>query len=176
VSSLHWFRLCFTYHDGSVLFASIYRFTTIMSFDMADTTGTLAVACTWCVIEIAAGIISACLPTLRPLMVLVSSQFASTLTPSGGNGTTGAGRSGNSDLIAIGGTGAPRGQPFRRLWDGHSYDMNTVANHTQLVPMMFLSPVATQSHWRVSNHQQKCTGKMSRRGHNICCQRLGRIG
>jgi hypothetical protein len=102
-----------------------------MAFDMADTTGTLAVACTWCVIEIAAGIISACLPTLRPLMVLVSSQFGSTLTPSGGNGTTGAGRSGNSDLIAIGGTGAPRGQPFRRLGDGHSYDINTVANHTQ---------------------------------------------
>jgi hypothetical protein len=102
-----------------------------MAFDMADTTGTLAVACTWCVIEIAAGIISACLPTLRPLMVLVSSQFGSTLTPSGGNGTTGAGRSGNSDLIAIGGTGAPRGQPFRRLGDGHSDDMNTVANHTQ---------------------------------------------
>jgi len=64
-------------------------------------------------------------------MVLVSSQFGSTLTRSG-KGTTGAGRSGNTDLITIGGTGGPRGQPFRRLGDGYTYDMDTVANHTQV--------------------------------------------
>jgi hypothetical protein len=114
---------------SSVLFASIYRFTTIMAFDMADTTGTLAVACTWCVIEIASGIISACLPTLRPLVMMVSSQFGSTMGRSG-KGSSGGGHSGKTDLVTIGGTGGKRGQPFRRLEDGYIYDMDTVATRT----------------------------------------------
>ncbi|KAI9726853.1 MAG: hypothetical protein M1834_001485 [Cirrosporium novae-zelandiae] len=62
----------------SVVFASIYRFTTIFQFESSDMTWTLATACTWCVIETATGVISACLPTLRPLMRVVSSKFAST--------------------------------------------------------------------------------------------------
>jgi hypothetical protein len=113
----------------SVLFASIYRFTTIMAFDVADTTGTLAVACTWCVIEIASGISSACLPTLRPLMVLVSSQFGSTMGRSG-KGSTGGGRSNNTELITIGGTGGKRVQPFKRLEEGYAYGTDTLATRT----------------------------------------------
>ncbi|KAJ2904777.1 hypothetical protein MKZ38_007133 [Zalerion maritima] len=70
--------LCFMFLLGSfVLFASIYRFTTIMQFDTADTTWTLATACTWCVVEAACGVISSCLPTLRPIMVKFSTQFGS---------------------------------------------------------------------------------------------------
>ncbi|OJJ96610.1 hypothetical protein ASPACDRAFT_46780 [Aspergillus aculeatus ATCC 16872] len=53
----------------------------------ADTTWTLAKACTWCLIECASGIISACLPTLRPLFVALSSKFASSIGVSGGRTT-----------------------------------------------------------------------------------------
>ncbi|KAF2845690.1 hypothetical protein T440DRAFT_472469 [Plenodomus tracheiphilus IPT5] len=114
---------------GFVLFASIYRFTTIMQFDIADTTGTLAEACTWCVVEVACGIISACLPTLRPLMLLVSSQFSSTQNRSGKRSTTG-GRSHNTELITIGGTGSKRNQDFKRLGDDYDGQGGVVVTHT----------------------------------------------
>ncbi|KAG9189276.1 hypothetical protein G6011_06144 [Alternaria panax] len=108
-----------------VLFASIYRFTTIMQFDMADTTGTLATACTWCVVEVASGIISACLPTLRPLMLLVSSQFSSTRNRSGKGSATG-GRSHNTELITIGGTGSKRNQDFKRLKSAYNVHSDVI--------------------------------------------------
>ncbi|KAF9875567.1 integral membrane protein [Colletotrichum karsti] len=115
--------LCFMFLlGGFVLFASIYRFTTIMQFELTDTTWTLATACTWCVVECACGVISACLPTLRPLMVKVSSQFGSIATKynlsggqSGGRATK-MGSRGPTELMTIGGTGgksADRG--FKRL-------------------------------------------------------------
>lgn len=112
-----------------VLFASIYRFTTIMQFDMADTTGTLATACTWCVVEVATGIISACLPTMRPLMLLVSSQFSSTRNRSGQGSATG-GRSQKTELVTIGGTGSKRNQDFRRLKNDYDVHSNVIATHT----------------------------------------------
>jgi len=112
-----------------VLFASIYRFTTIMQFDMADTTGTLATACTWCVVEVATGIISACLPTMRPLMLLVSSQFSSTRNRSGQGSATG-GRSHKTELVTIGGTGSKRNQDFRRLKNDYDVHSNVIATHT----------------------------------------------
>jgi hypothetical protein len=115
--------------DYSVLFASIYRFTTIMQFDMADTTGTLATACTWCVVEVASGIISACLPTLRPLMLLVSSQFSSTQNRSGKGSATG-GRSHKTELVTIGGTGNKSNQNFRRLKNDYDVYSDAVATHT----------------------------------------------
>lgn len=107
----------------SVLFASIYRFTTLMQFDMADTMGILARACTWCVVEIACGIISACLPTLRPLMLLVSSQFNSTRNRSSKGVSTlysSGGRSCDTELVTIGGTGGKRDQKFERLGDDNA--------------------------------------------------------
>ena len=101
-----------------------------MAFDMTDTTGTLATACTWCVVEVASGIISACLPTLRPLMLIVSSQFSSTRNRSGkGASTTGGagGRSHKTDLVTIGGTGNKRNQDFRRLKDDYELHTNVIA-------------------------------------------------
>ncbi|KAK8081124.1 hypothetical protein PG997_008942 [Apiospora hydei] len=110
--------LLFMFLLGSfVLFASIYRFTTIMQWQVADTTWTLAEACTWCVVESACGVISACLPTLRPVMTKISSQWGS-LNSSRKNGTrtTGAGKSGlrsglgfgTESRAAAGETGAAR--------------------------------------------------------------------
>ncbi|PYI21865.1 hypothetical protein BO99DRAFT_51725 [Aspergillus violaceofuscus CBS 115571] len=76
-----------------VVFTSAYRFSTLFQFEPADTTWTLAKACTWCLIECASGIISGCLPTLRPLFVALSSTFASSVGASGARttGTEGKG-------------------------------------------------------------------------------------
>ncbi|KAF3396161.1 hypothetical protein F1880_007287 [Penicillium rolfsii] len=62
-----------------VVFTSAYRFSTLFEFQPADTPWTLAKACTWCLIECASGIISACMPTLRPLFVMISSRFSSSI-------------------------------------------------------------------------------------------------
>ncbi|KAK8043153.1 hypothetical protein PG994_013636 [Apiospora phragmitis] len=108
--------LLFMFLLGSfVLFASIYRFSTIMQFQIEDTTWTLAEACTWCVVESACGVISACLPTLRPVMMKISSQWGS-LNSSRRNGTQTTGKDGKSSsgmgskggfgVATIGGTGA----------------------------------------------------------------------
>ncbi|EKG15209.1 hypothetical protein MPH_07543 [Macrophomina phaseolina MS6] len=117
VTPLEFSFACLT--ASSVLFASIYRFTTIMQFQVSDTTWTLATACTWCVVEVASGIISACLPTLRPLMKMVSSQFGSSKSRS--KGSTQPLSRGNTELITIGGTGGKRSQNgdrhFKRLED-----------------------------------------------------------
>ncbi|RFN44925.1 hypothetical protein FIE12Z_10820 [Fusarium flagelliforme] len=94
-----------------VLFASIYRFTTIMQFDPVDTTWTLATACTWCVVEVACGTIALCLPTLRPLMLMVSSKFESI----GSRNETGKGKI-PTELVTIGGTGGKTGV-FQRIND-----------------------------------------------------------
>lgn len=50
-----------------VVFASIFRFSTLFRFDADDVTGTLAMSNLWCTIECACGIISVCLPTLGPV-------------------------------------------------------------------------------------------------------------
>lgn len=118
--------LCAFLLGSFVLIASIYRFTTIMAFNMMDTTGkflcrarwprhsltcqpagTLATACTWCVVETGCGVICACLPTLRPLAKKVSSQFSSTGNKSS-RSRTGAASRGPNELVTIGGTGGSK--------------------------------------------------------------------
>ncbi|KAJ6045521.1 uncharacterized protein N7446_012385 [Penicillium canescens] len=65
-----------------VVFTSAYRFSTLFEFQRIDTPWTLAKACTWCLVECSSGIISACMPTLRPLFVMLSSKFASSISTS----------------------------------------------------------------------------------------------
>ncbi|KAJ5799070.1 uncharacterized protein N7518_001138 [Penicillium psychrosexuale] len=60
-----------------VVFTSAYRFATIFGFDPTDIAWTLGRSCTWCVVESSTGVISACMPTLRPLFMIVSSKFSS---------------------------------------------------------------------------------------------------
>ncbi|KAL4949001.1 hypothetical protein BDW69DRAFT_188745 [Aspergillus filifer] len=60
-----------------IVFCSIYRFTTLFKFQPDDTTWTLGDACTWCVIECTSGIISGCMPILRPLFMMISSALGS---------------------------------------------------------------------------------------------------
>lgn len=65
VSFFLWFRPVLT-HNHSVVFASAYRLTVLFSYTNADPSYTLAPTVGWTAIEMSAGIISACLPTLRP--------------------------------------------------------------------------------------------------------------
>lgn len=55
-------------HAHSVVFASAYRFSVLFSYTGADPTYTLAPTVGWTAIEMSAGIVSACLPTMRPVI------------------------------------------------------------------------------------------------------------
>lgn len=70
-----WFRPVFPVSDfadhhkkNSVVFASAYRFSVLFSYTGTDPTYTLAPTVGWTAIEMSAGIVSACLPTLRPVI------------------------------------------------------------------------------------------------------------
>ncbi|RAL03464.1 uncharacterized protein BO80DRAFT_491732 [Aspergillus ibericus CBS 121593] len=53
-----------------VIFASAYRFTVLFSYTALDSSYTLAPTVGWTAIEMSAGIVSACLPTIRPALQL----------------------------------------------------------------------------------------------------------
>ncbi|KAH9204023.1 hypothetical protein DL95DRAFT_499094 [Leptodontidium sp. 2 PMI_412] len=99
-----------------VVFTSIYRFKTVFDFDPTDLSWTLATACTWCVVECCAGIISTCLPTLAPLLFLFSSNLrghwskdSKTLKLSSLNAPAG--------LVTIGGTGGKTSGPRQSVYE-----------------------------------------------------------
>lgn len=52
----------------SVVFASAYRTSVLFTYDVGDPSYTLAPTVGWTEIEIAAGIVSACLPTMLPVL------------------------------------------------------------------------------------------------------------
>ncbi|PWY67974.1 hypothetical protein BO94DRAFT_423231, partial [Aspergillus sclerotioniger CBS 115572] len=68
-----------------VVIASIYRFVLIFQFTPEDVSWTLANAATWCVVETGAGVISACLPTLTPLVKWFASGLVSTVKSTSGS-------------------------------------------------------------------------------------------
>ncbi|PNH45139.1 hypothetical protein VD0004_g2638 [Verticillium dahliae] len=96
--------LMFVFLLGSyVVFTSIYRLRVFLLYSSDDISYTLASGCAWNVIEISAGAIAACVPTLVPLVrelvtlfTSVSSSFTGssimTVRDSGGNATTPLGR------------------------------------------------------------------------------------
>ncbi|KAL5313085.1 hypothetical protein ACEPPN_019512 [Leptodophora sp. 'Broadleaf-Isolate-01'] len=119
-----------------VVFTSIYRFTTLFEFVPSDFTGTLAKACTWVIVESSAGIISACLPTLAPL--LRSTNFL----PWRKNKSSSTPRSVNG-VITIGGSGGSKGTKqsrFERLDENvlrdedlrpdHGAELVTIVHHS----------------------------------------------
>lgn len=125
-----------------MLLASLYRFRPIAEYNPADGTrewrrqpftvlffsssyssiGTIALACSWSVVELAAGVISACLPTLRPLVRKASNQVGKTIKSRIHTGNT------QMELIATCACGSqadlggakPRRDPFQRLGTSHS--------------------------------------------------------
>ncbi|KAF2143548.1 uncharacterized protein K452DRAFT_267694 [Aplosporella prunicola CBS 121167] len=94
-----------------VVFASAYRTSVLFEYTAADSSYTLARTVGWTAIEISAGIISANLPTLRPLLRLVWGTIASTSGFSRG-GSTGAG-------TKLGGSSNLTNSAFHRLDDNN---------------------------------------------------------
>lgn len=123
---------------NSVVFASAYRFSVLFSYAATDPSYTLAPTVGWTQIEMSAGIVSACLPTLRPVILLVGqymglkgSMFRST------NDSAGMSKSGGTNLGPVTGTrtaleskadGGKEGGPFYRLPDDTSASQTTTGN------------------------------------------------
>ncbi|KAJ5929338.1 hypothetical protein N7454_007186 [Penicillium verhagenii] len=63
-----------------VIFTSAYRFAADFTFKATDIPWTLGDSCTWSIIECSCGIISACMPTLYPLLGIIQSKL-----PGGGS-------------------------------------------------------------------------------------------
>jgi hypothetical protein len=81
-----------------VVFASAYRFTVLFSYTNDDPSYSLAPTVGWTAIEMSAGIISACLPTLGPVMTSFASKLGikrTILTSRGGGAATTGASSGN---------------------------------------------------------------------------------
>lgn len=105
--------LMFVFLLGSyVVFTSIYRLRVFLLYSSDDISYTLASGCAWNVIEISAGAIAACVPTLVPLVrelvtlfTSVSSSFTGssimTVRDSGGNATTPLGRQKQPQVSSI---------------------------------------------------------------------------
>ncbi|EED22640.1 conserved hypothetical protein [Talaromyces stipitatus ATCC 10500] len=73
-----------------VVFASVYRFTVLFSYSAKDPTYTLAHTVGWTVIEMSAGIMSACLPTMRPALMFLARSIGirHLVSPWGSRNTT----------------------------------------------------------------------------------------
>lgn len=94
--------LCAIFLLGSfVVFTSIYRFHVFLSFDVTDIPYSTAEAGAWSTVELSSGIISACLPTLGPLLRI----FSRSVMPSTGRGSKGTSylaRTKQPGLVTIG--------------------------------------------------------------------------
>jgi len=89
----------------SVVFASAYRFSVLFSYTNSDPTYSLAPTVGWTAIEMSAGIVSACLPTLGPVMAFCAGKLGikrSLLGTRSGGGTTGVSSSKNFAQSATG--------------------------------------------------------------------------
>ncbi|KAJ5605737.1 hypothetical protein N7510_008518 [Penicillium lagena] len=97
-----------------VVFASVYRLTLMFNYEVTDIAWTLASTETWCVVESAAGVISACLPTLVPLFRSCTSAFVSTVRSSTKYGNS---QSGTGAALAAESSNVERG--WQRTGEGH---------------------------------------------------------
>ena len=99
---------------NSVVFASAYRFTVLFSYSALDPSYTLAPTVGWTAIEMSAGIVSACLPTLVPALKWIGRNIGlgklMSLTTSRGT-SHGASK---PTLVTAGGTGASAQRSDRR--------------------------------------------------------------
>jgi hypothetical protein len=112
-----------------VVFASTYRFTVLFSYSSADPTYTLAPTVGWTSIEMSAGIVSACLPTLGPVFAAAARKIGikgSVLRTRGTNNdsdkgqfSTGRSAGDRSDLETAKPKKSPTGT-FYRLSDDNS--------------------------------------------------------
>ncbi|KAJ4297401.1 hypothetical protein N0V88_004322 [Collariella sp. IMI 366227] len=95
--------LMFIFCLGSyVVFTSIYRFRIYLDYSTDDVPWTLTEPCAWNVIEISSGIVSACLPTLSPL---VRDFWKSAWPATNASDSAPSQPQDDSGIVTIGGTG-----------------------------------------------------------------------
>ncbi|KAK6840032.1 hypothetical protein PG987_005898 [Apiospora arundinis] len=105
------FVICTFLLGSYVVFASCYRLAMFFKFDPSDATYTLAEGQAWDVVEMASGIISACLPTLGPILktmtnsLLTHSRLSRRMSALGPKGPRSRGPKQDLDLVTIGGSG-----------------------------------------------------------------------
>ncbi|RFU78637.1 integral membrane [Trichoderma arundinaceum] len=130
-----------------VVFASAYRTSVLFTYSNSDPTYTLAPTVGWTVIEVSAGIISACLPTMLPVLRLFARSIGikrNFLSPN--RGTSGAkssnlnksnmsGPSQNKSTNALAGdsTRGSGGNAFYRLADETESDGSFTVDSQQVV-------------------------------------------
>ncbi|KAH6604495.1 putative PTH11-type G-protein coupled receptor protein [Trichoderma cornu-damae] len=130
-----------------VVFASAYRTSVLFTYSNSDPTYTLAPTVGWTVIEVSAGIISACLPTLLPVFRLFAGSIG--IKPnflSSNRGTSSAkssnlnksnksdpGQNKSSNVLAGESTRRSSGNAFYRLADETESDGSFTVNSQQVV-------------------------------------------
>ncbi|CRG88293.1 hypothetical protein PISL3812_05322 [Talaromyces islandicus] len=106
-----------------VVFASVYRFTVLFSYSATDPTYTLAPTVAWTSIEMSAGIMSACLPTMRPALMFLfravglKNLMSSWSSHGSSNATTNSQGTGTVDGGGIN-SKLRKESTFKRLHDG----------------------------------------------------------
>ncbi|KAM0256583.1 hypothetical protein ACHAQJ_004870 [Trichoderma viride] len=131
-----------------VVFASAYRTSVLFTYSGSDPTYTLAPTVGWTVIEISAGIISACLPTLLPVLRLFAKSIGikrNFLSPNRGTGKSSnlnksnlSGPSQNKSVNALNSsahrsTNRSSGNAFYRLNDETESDGSFTVDSQQVV-------------------------------------------
>ncbi|KAH6646162.1 hypothetical protein BKA67DRAFT_95659 [Truncatella angustata] len=96
--------ICFFFATGAfATFASIERFLAVFQVDHLNGTWTLTVPLGWAMIEQSSAVVSACLPTLRPLLVTFYKWSGLQKSISERSRAVRASRPSNIDLVTIGG-------------------------------------------------------------------------
>ncbi|KAL6860846.1 GPCR, PTH11-type [Trichoderma novae-zelandiae] len=127
-----------------VVFASAYRTSVLFTYSASDPTYTLAPTVGWTIIEISAGIVSACLPTLLPVIRLFlrsigikRNLFSSTRGTSGKSSNLKSNMSGPSQNRSVNalddGTRRANGNAFYRLEDETESDGSFTVDSQQVV-------------------------------------------
>ncbi|KAK8067726.1 hypothetical protein PG996_006838 [Apiospora saccharicola] len=133
-----------------VCFTSCYRLAMFFKFDPNDPTYTLAEAQAWDVVEMASGIISACLPTLGPILKTVTNSLLTNARLSRRMSAMGPARSHGGpkhdlNLVTIGGSGgsscmSPR-SPHWSMHDKYgAIDDDDDADNEEVAGMRYASP------------------------------------
>ncbi|KAL2147688.1 hypothetical protein VTI28DRAFT_7040 [Corynascus sepedonium] len=148
--------LTFIFMLGSyVVFTSIYRFRVYLDYTTDDVPWSLADPCAWNIIEISSGIVSACLPTLGPLVRdLWKSAWPST---AGGSKSAPSQRPKDSSIMTIGGTGrktngsnaihSRRGSRWNRLEEDEDGSLGSrEGDDLELVPKHMMGQVHVTVH------------------------------
>ncbi|PBP17006.1 putative integral membrane protein [Diplocarpon rosae] len=117
-----------------VVFTSIYRFTRFIDFTPKDYSYTIAPGMAWNNVELGSGIISACFPTLGPILKKVLSRLVPATFGSKSSKGSSSSTPKRPTIVTIGGSGAKSNpnsttRSWTKLSDFSKYDAMTTESH-----------------------------------------------